>query len=231
VRINEQEFNEEDALIRLVSQHGLRVDTAKSLLKCAADRRYKLDPTYTCYVKYAGPYLFETQSSAPEIPPPYMGQEQTRGGFVTSQPAQQNFLPVPSMQPDPSALSRYNVFAPDPNILQAVQMAAATGQKEIFDTSMISALLSATQQDMQVDRFIGPLMVGLDALARILLSLYWHNKTFAERYGKDDVASLEDMLRNTFINLGKLVLNLMQKSIEDPFDLQRDLDLTTASQQ
>lgn len=231
VRVNGRTFDEDGALVHLVAGHGLRADAAREVLKRAFDRRYKADGSYTCYVKYAGPYLFEQQPGAPPFPDPYMTEEPTLTGAVPAQPAQQFALPVTDMRPDPGALAGYDIRTPPPSLMQHVQDAAATGQKEVFDTSMIGSLLQSTQQDLQVDRFLGPLMTGLDAIARIMMALFWHDDDFAERYGKDDVVSLEDMLRNTFINLGKLILNLKQKGVEDPLDTQRDLELSTASEQ
>jgi hypothetical protein len=36
---------------------------------------------------------------------------------------------------------------------------------------------------------------------------------------------------DTFINDGKLILNLKQQGVEDPLDSRRELDLETASEQ
>ena len=64
---------------------------------------------------------------------------------------------------------------------------------------------------------MGDMMKGMDRIGRVLFQLYWHREAFEERYGKQHVPELEDMLRNSFEDVGDLVLDLKQKTIEaDP---------------
>lgn len=231
VLINGQPMPEKTALVHLVVTHGLREVAAREILEKAAAKRWTQYPAYGCWIKYGGPYMTESQPGAPPFPDPYTTTESTLTGAVPGMPWQSYQLPVTDMRPDPSNLAKHDIRVPPPNLLNEVQDAAQSGQKEVFDTSMIGSLLNTTQSDLQVDRFLGPMLSGLDAIGQILMSFYWHDKDFADRYGKDDLVSLEDMLKNTFINLGKLILNLKQKGVSDPLDAQRDLDLSAASDQ
>ena len=231
VMVNDQPFTKDAALIHLVVDHGLRETEARAMLKLAADQRYQRDPFIVGRVKYADPYLTDRQPGAPGIPEPFMSQEPTLTGSVPAIPEQYIQQPVTDMRPHPDNAAAYDLRMPPHDAMQAVQQAAQTGQKEVFDTSMISGLLQTTQGDLQIDKYLGALMSGLDAKGRILMNFYWHGDDFGERYGKDDLVSLEDMLRNTFINDGKLILNLKQKGVEDPLDTQRDLELESASDQ
>jgi hypothetical protein len=92
--------------------------------------------------------------------------------------------------------------------------AASAGQKDVFDTSMIGALVKSVRDDSMVDGHLGDLMKGLDKIGRILFSFYWHKDKFEDRYGKKDLPELEDSLRNSFEQLGDLMLFLKQKTID-----------------
>ena len=56
-------------------------------------------------------------------------------------------------------------------------------------------------------------MKALDRLGRILFIFYWKNEDFGERYGKDELAEIEDLLRAVFKSFGDMVLKLKQKSV------------------
>ena len=98
--------------------------------------------------------------------------------------------------------------------MQQAQQAGQLGQKEVFDTAMITGLLKAVRQDSLVDRYMGDLLKALDRLGRVLFMFYWHNDEFTDRYGKADMPELEDTLRNSFEVLGDLVLFLKEKDVE-----------------
>jgi hypothetical protein len=235
VKVNDKMLRETDALVHLVVDHGFREAAAREIMKRAGDVRNARDNVFECRVKYANPYLTDTQPGAPPIIDPMMTMEQTLTGMVPGMPNQSYSQPVTDMRPSPDNASAYDLRMPPVDAMQeqmgAVQQAAQSGQKEVFDTSLIGGMLQTTQGDLQVDKHLGALMGGLDAKGQVLMNFYWHGDDFAERYGKDDLVSLEDMLRNTFINDGKLILNLKQKGVEDPLDTQRDLELESASDQ
>ena len=109
--------------------------------------------------------------------------------------------------PSPDAL-------PDPLTMQTAQQAGQLGQKEVFDTAMITGLLKAVRKDSLVERYMGDLLKALDRLGRVLFMFYWHNDEFSDRYGKGDLPELEDSLRNAFEGLGDLVLFLKEKDVE-----------------
>jgi hypothetical protein len=108
--------------------------------------------------------------------------------------------------------------------VQVAQQAASQGQKEVFDTSMISGMLKSVRQDSLVERHLAPLVEALDSLGRLLMNFYWHQEEFEDRYGKSDLPELEDSLRNAFESLGDITLFLKEKTIESPFD-QGDVNL------
>jgi hypothetical protein len=117
-----------------------------------------------------------------------------------------------SNQTDPSVYDPF--YSPDEKSMQVAQQAAASGQKEVFDVSMIGGLLKTVRQDTMVDRYLGDLMKALDKLGRILFLFFWHQEEFEERYSKDALPELEDALRNSFEALGDVTLFLKEKTVQ-----------------
>jgi hypothetical protein len=227
-------LSEKQAIAHLVRDKGFRENTARAMLKMACENQFKqggpaqeFRVEYAPWVKYAAnPYLLDEGAVAPSIPDPRYDQDSYMGSYVPSQKPQEDFLPVEGMQADPANRELYRpIVEPDPQAAHAATEAAATGQKEIFDTSILGGLLKTTRDDQLTDRYLGDLMKGMDRVGRILFQLYWHRESFEERYGKTHVPELEDMLRNSFEDLGDLVLDLKQKTIEpDPGQASQRID-------
>jgi hypothetical protein len=214
------------ALVTLVEHHGLREHAAREILKTAAAKR-----KFECRVKYADPYggpmMIQGAPTAPTDPGPVMGGETIMGASVPTQLGIDVGMPVASMSAGRTDRSVYN-----PNTLldqkdvRSVVDAAQSGQREVFDTAMVGAMLRAVRDDSLVDRYMGELTKGLDKLGRILFMFYWHGDRFADRYGKSDMPELEDSLRNAFEMLGDVILFLKQKTIEPyPEEAAQDIDL------
>lgn len=212
-----QTLTKKAALISLIRDHGLREVQAREMIKAAA----ALQPRNLAarfFIKYAdvygGPNL-QPGPGAPAFPEPQMGQEQM-GPFnsVNSVYPQEDYLPVDGMQSQMTDPSIYDPFyQPDQEAMQVAQSASQSGQKEVFDTAMISGMLKSVRQDSLVDRYLGDLMKALDKLGRILFMFYWHQEEFEDRYGKQDLPELEDSLRNAFEVLGDVVLFLKEKTV------------------
>ena len=214
------------ALVTLVEHHGLREEAAREILKQAAAKK-----KFECRVKYADPYgspmMINNAPGAPSDPGPVMGGETIMGANVPTQLGIDVGIPVQGMSASQTDRSVYN-----PNTLldqkdvRSVVNAAGSGQREVFDTAMVGAMLRAVRDDSLVDRYMGDLTKGLDKLGRILFMFYWHGDRFAERYGKSDMPELEDSLRNAFEMLGDVILFLKQKTIEPyPEEAAQDIDL------
>jgi len=118
----------------------------------------------------------------------------------------------------------------DDDTKNVAQQASNEGQKEVLDTAVISGLVKLMDTDTRVDGYIGDLLLGLDRLGRILFMYYWHNDKFSERYGQEDLAKLEDSLRNVFESLGELTLFLKQKTIDTGSTGNAEAELTSVMQ-
>jgi len=214
------------ALVTLVEHHGLREEAAREILKTAAAKR-----KFECRVKYAAPYgapmMINDAPGAPSDPGPVMGGETIMGASVPTQLGIDVGVPVPGMSASQTDRSVYNPNTMlDQKDVRSVIDAAQSGQREVFDTAMVGAMLRAVRDDSLVDRYMGELTKGLDKLGRILFMFYWHGDRFAERYGKADMPELEDSLRNAFEMLGDVILFLKQKTIEPyPEEAAQDIDL------
>lgn len=212
--INGQRYpSEKAARIDLVVRYGLRESLAREMLKIAVNKhpaKFRL--------KQADPSAALENQMAPAFPQPQYSTEQLMtGNSVQSQMPQTDFMPVPSLSAantDPSIYDYRTV--PDPMAMQAGQQAAQSGQKQVFDTTMISGLLKSVRQDSIIDRYLGDLRTALDRLGRILFLFYWHNEEFEDRYGKGELPELEDTTRNSFEGLGDLVLFLKERTV-DPY--------------
>jgi len=217
-RKGHERMTKKAALVALVKDHGLREHQARAMLKEAAARAvHNSDVTYL--IKYAygmSADLSTGAPSAPMIPDPQRGTEQLGyNSSVQSLYPQEEFMPVPGMEAARTDPSVYDPFyMPDQGAMQVAQQAASSGQKQVFDTAMISGMLKSVRQDSLVDRYLGDLMKALDKLGRILFMFYWHQEEFEDRYGKQDLPEMEDSLRNAFEVLGDVCLYLQEKTVQ-----------------
>jgi hypothetical protein len=102
----------------------------------------------------------------------------------------------------------------DPVAQRQAGSAADKGQKDVFDISILGGLVKTTQVNDKINEFLKDIILGNDRLGRLLFMFYWHNEKFVDQYGDEDMAELEDLLRNVFESNGDLVLFLKQKSVE-----------------
>ena len=236
--LGETQLTKSAALWNLVSVHGLREDTAKELLK-QAERKSKAE-----YRIIYGPGYGNQKQAAPNASilahgpngPIYDDYADERSveqyGPSTAVPTQfaattaYRLADMSANQTDPGVWNPWQNFeARDfQKNIQTAQQASQAGQKEVFDTAMISGMLKSVRQDSLVEKHLAALMGALDSLGRLLMNFYWHKEEFEDRYGKSDLPELEDGLRNAFEALGDVTLFLKEKTIESPFN-QGDVNL------
>jgi hypothetical protein len=96
---------------------------------------------------------------------------------------------------------------------KAVQTAAQTGQKDVFDASVLGSLVKSHNPTDLVERFLPTIVSGMDRLGRLLFVLNWHYEDFEERYGKDDLMEFQDNLKSTFESLGQLVVFMKRRTL------------------
>ncbi len=217
------------ALQRLVMDFGFAVPAATEMLK-----RAEVSQSFRCRFKLAGPYDDTEGYGAPAIPEALQSYDPGMGRGTMVQQPEHHELPVDSMweqQAEPGS----QTLGPDDmeeQTAQTVYQAGQSGQKEVFDSAMIGALLRSGGRAGLVDKYIPDLQRAIDRVGRILFMFYWHNDNFIDRYGKQDMPELEDTITNALETIGDLTLFLKQRTIDpDPGATLGSPDIEDAAQQ
>lgn len=113
-------------------------------------------------------------------------------------------------QPTPTEFTN-ELPPPDPMAMQQAAEAAQTGQKNVFDISMLAALLKTNRNDEVLGDYSKTFKLALSHVGRVLFKLYWDRDSFIDRFGEEDMDKFEDLLKDVFSNLGDLVLYLTTK--------------------
>ncbi len=98
------------------------------------------------------------------------------------------------------------------NSMRAIEEAAATGQKDVFDAAALGSLIKTHDVSGAIDSFIPDLMRSLDRLGRILFLSYWHMDDLKDRYGETELSKMQDDVKNSFQSLGDIIIDLRQRS-------------------
>lgn len=217
----------------LVVNHGFSEADARFILKEAeaasvGNRKYTIRVAYGEASAY-GPRKSATAGlldgggiSSPPFPDPQTSYGPWAGGAMEQMPME-HFQPVGglgAMYNDPSTYDPSPDNIQDPMLMQQAQQAGETGQKEFFDTSMLSQLAKGLRPQNRIQEWTRDLLKSMDRLGRILLLFFWHNEEFADRYGKNDLPDLEDAIRNAFDAIGEVALFLKEKDVEPLGGLQ-----------
>jgi hypothetical protein len=223
------------ALKSLVLDHGFSVSDARDLLK-QAEMAGRVGNHFTARVVYGeaskfyksaapqgpGGLLNADGISAPPFPEPDISQTPWSSGAMEQTPMEhtEQVGGLGAAYNDPSTYDQSPESIVDPMMMQQAQQAGASGQKELFDTSMLSQLSKGVRPQSRIQEWTRDLVQAMDRLGRILLLFYWHNDEFADRYGKNDLPDLEDAIRNAFDSLGEVALFLKEKDVEPLGGLQ-----------
>jgi hypothetical protein len=207
-------------LKHLIQDWGLGEESAVGLLDEVKPRESK-----TYWLKMAQEFA---GVMTPNFQEPTVGQESwIRSPVQYPMTEAQN---LSTMNADDNRAYYQDMGMLDDDTKTIANQAANEGQKEVLDTAVISGIVKLMDVDTRVDSYIGDLLLGLDRLGRILFMYYWHNDKFSERYGQEDMAKLEDSLRNVFSSLGELTLFLKQKTIDVDAVENAEADLTSVIQ-
>ncbi len=207
----------------LMREHGCSADDAQAMIKEAS----RVPTLYR--VKYAAaPMTF------PDVDDTQSGNEMTQ--FHDSQSPRSNY----ETQQSPDNREFYGYQSPfaggqgerddGQSTQDKVQRASQTGQKEVFDASVLSSLVKSHNPTEMVERFLPAIVAGMDRLGRLGFMLNWHYEDFQDRYGKDDLMEFQDDLKSTFESLGDLVIFCKRKTLAgDPDSYGLGLNSTMVS--
>lgn len=149
--------------------------------------------------------------SAPAMPPEELQPAGIPRLGLVELLATQYRIPLDTARPqvDPS---RYDPFyRPDEQSVGLAARAAESGQKEVFDTGLIAALAKSTGRSRPRGNLTRRLTSAMDGCGRELFELYYRPEQAADRYGRGDVAEMEELYRDAFDLTGKLVLQLKER--------------------
>lgn len=226
------EMDEVSSLVSLVRQHGLREAAGRQLLQ-RAKTAARYNKSTSCRIKYANPHMAQNSSYGVPAPMPESMDYNPLGFRNQTMTSVSQDYEIPELSAQNNDPSIYNVnpeFDREPYNVEGVQKAMETGQKEVFDVSMIGTMLKAVRDDTMIDRYVPDIIKGMDRVARVLLMLYAHQDQFAKRFGQHDIPELEDSLRNTFEAVGDVVLYLKRRSIEPyPEETVPGIDLSATA--
>ena len=204
------------AYVSLVQRLGLSVDTAETLLKEAQANRKARRLVKFAQAQSPSPFVGVAMPQPQEQIPsqdPYTGIPMYPGPYEQDIHGSYTGLP---RQPTPNqyGINLGGEAEMDVGAQNLAVQAGEAGQKRVFDHASIGGLAKIYDTGTVIDSYIPELMKSLDRLGRILFLYYWKNKDFAERYGTDALAEMEDLLRSVFKSYGDLVLTLRKKSID-----------------
>lgn len=166
-------------------------------------------------VLYKEAQALPEEEPTPTIPmpmaPPRTG-DTVFGSSVPTVPSVEQVLKAPQVrQMSPPSKPAYLPL--NPELVKRINEAAQTGQKEVFDLTTLEAMLATTRERDIFDKYAPKLLVGTDAIGRILFNLYWHRELFEDRLGTVDTAKLENDLKSLFTRLGDAAITLKEKNI------------------
>jgi hypothetical protein len=193
------------ALKHLVVNHGIQAGVAQKLLKEASNVTHGVE----VFIKHAAALQNESDYGDSERPfqnGPHPTHEQGYRYDTTTEQGRGLTGPQDASN---------SPLMPEQAIQRATD-AAATGIKEVFDTAVLSSLVDVADLSELRKEFISDIIRGMDKIGRILFLFYWHNDEFEDRYGRDELITLEDTLRSVFVSVGDLVLFLKEKTADNP---------------
>ena len=212
-----KEASKRDAYISLVAGLGLSIQDAKAGIKSAAS--LESEPLY--FKKQAQPFFDPGMMSTPQIPPVPMGMNPDLG--VMEQYPQADVMSATQNLPgnvlnqrimDEISGMGQTQPALDQAAVDQIMQAAQTGDRNVFDVANISELINRGDIDVPLDQYMPDLQSAMDRLGRIYFLMMFHADKFADRFSQEDLPSLEETVRDTFLSIGELILKLKERKIE-----------------
>jgi len=82
---------------------------------------------------------------------------------------------------------------------------------EIFDKGFIGVLAKLTDVQEIIQEYIPYLTKALDKLGRLIFIFYYKYDVIKDKFGLNEYNKDIDILRNTFLNLGKIIIDIKRK--------------------
>lgn len=205
-----------DALICLVTKVGMAIEPARQAVhNASAYTTVKL-----ALEKRAQPFD-PGQVFTPQVPPVPMGMNPTLGvpeqypqaDLMTAQTGLPGNISNQRIMDSLTGMGQTQPALPQESV-DAIMQAAQSGDREVFDVANISQLIHKSDIDTPLDQYMADLQLAMDRLGRIYFLMLYHGDKFAERFSQEDLPSMEESLRTTFLGLGELILKLKERKIQ-----------------
>lgn len=180
-----------EAAYDLVKYYGVDADTARLMLKESGIGAHVDSPRST---------TFFIEKTAAEN----NGWEDANiaWGIHEQRPPQQDYRELPTFTESPEQLQK------------AVETAAQTGIKEVFDVTALKLLVKDTRFFDDIKDDIPLFMRTLDSLCRKLFQFYWHTDKMEEKYGVIKLKALEQSLKVTIDALSELTVFFKLRTVD-----------------
>lgn len=114
-------------------------------------------------------------------------------------------------------MPRTDLVASSDNIKREISKAVGLsemGMKDVFDKAMIGVLSKLTDITSELRSYVPDLMKGLDKVARTLFIFWYRGDKIKDRFTLNEFSETEDLLKDTFNNLGSIILDLKKKYLQ-----------------
>jgi hypothetical protein len=96
--------------------------------------------------------------------------------------------------------------------IEVDNLAKRVGMRSVFEHGIIGSLVREFDAAAVVDRYLPDLEKGLDRLGRLYFLICYKPDDFGRMFGVDDVQTMESSIEGTFRSLGRLNLDILQKT-------------------
>ena len=210
--------SEKQALNILCNDLGVSVKEAQNIYKEAKAQQTSRTARYwvarltqkQAAEKLAGPFDIAMVNRSMRQDPMIDANIEESFGDITTQPADYRSKTDPGVYKHVKDENNYHaVYQRD---IDMINQAAESGQKDVFDSAALGALINVNDINQELDTYAADMVKALDKLGRTLFLMYWHQEEVQDRYGKQAVTDLQDNVRSTFQSLGDVILDMKQKS-------------------
>ena len=84
---------------------------------------------------------------------------------------------------------------------------------KVFDEGMIASLSSLQSPEMMLKKYLPEWLKALDKLGNSIFLIWYHGYKIKQQFSINEFSEVEDLLVDTFVNLGKIILKIYKKDL------------------
>lgn len=160
------------------------------------------------YIKKEAAFFVKDAAYGPQIPNNAQGY---LGNYMETEPVI-SLNPVGRAQFSPRMVG-YNSIQDDAE--QLMELSKVMGGK-IFDDGIMGILSKAQDPGAVIKKYIPDILKSVDKLGKIIFVIWYHGYKVKKDFGIEEFTAFEEKVKDAFINLGTIVLDLHQKDLTIP---------------